>query len=111
MIYAIRYLRKEKDCFGVPAMSCFKVSKLFTEAVVENGRTYYGDDFAVDISCGFSTEEAANMHIRYPICYPDDKSATEILQAPFDRAGWKCFWNPVDGINDPDNATLLKYPQ
>ena len=111
MIYVIRYLRKETNRLGVSALACFKVAKLFTEEAVAIGRQHYGDDFAVDISCGFSTEEAANMRIRYPISYPDDRSALKILQAPFDRAGWECFWNPVCGINDPDNATLLKYPQ
>lgn len=106
--YVVRFLKNEEDRLGIHRWVCFKVGKLFTDEDVISGRQYLNDLLGVDISCGFSTEEAADMHIRFPICYPDDDSAMEVLNAPFDRAGWICFWNPVSGINDPENAVALK---
>jgi hypothetical protein len=75
---------------------------------VENGADYsILDGCSADIVDGFPSLDAADMHIRYPLSYPDGQSAQEVVDAPFDRAGWEVFYNPTSGTSDPDNAEVV----
>jgi len=107
MYYVIRLLENKGDCFGTLRWTCFKIIKLYTERKMPSGRKYLNGFWGIDVSCGFLTEKSADIHIRYPLCYPDSLSAKRIEDAPCDRYGWTVFWNPVSGINDPDNSVLL----
>ena len=82
------------------------VAKLHGDAT--SGHFYLSEDYMIEVSYGFTTEANASAHIFSPLCYPDNVSASKFVNASNDLPGWTYFFNPVSGINNPDNAITIQ---